>query len=140
MTRIADAVPGAVALLTSAGGLTHGPEAALIDQLQRHIALNPNVGAVLVVGVAGEQLRNLPQDVTRTGRLVAAIGIAEHLDSAAAVAHGTGLGREFAAKLAAHPRVQLPLSALRVGLRSSSSSLESARLVNQQSVPQWMRW
>ncbi len=130
VARIADAVPGAVALLTPAGGLTHGAEAALIERLQRHLALNPNVGAVLVVGVAGEQLRNLPQDVTSTGRLADAIGLTEHLDSAAAVAHGTALGREFAAKLAAQPRVRLPLSALRVGLRSSSSSLESARLVN----------
>ncbi len=127
---IADALPGAVAVLTPAGGLSFGAEAALIERLRRRLAVSPNVGAVLIVGAAGEALRSWPDEIAATGRPAAAICISDQRDSVSAVETGVLLGQGFIAKLQAQDRVELPLSALRIGLRSSSSSLISARLVN----------
>ena len=128
--RTADLLPGAVALLTPGGGLSFGAEAALIGRLRRRTALNPNVGAVLVVGSAGKELQRWPGEIAATGRPSEAICLSDQRDSVAAVIAGVELGQRFAATLSGQSRRRVPLSALRIGLRSSSSSLVSARLVN----------
>ncbi len=97
--RTADLLPGAVALLTPGGGLSFGAEAALIGQLRRRTALNPNVGAVLVVGSAGEELQRWPGEIAATGRPSEAICLSDQRDSVAAVTAGVELGQRFAAAL-----------------------------------------
>lgn len=130
VSRIADGVSGAVALLTPAGGLSFGAEAALIEHLRTRIVANPNVGAVLVVGAAGAALERWPEGVAASGRPAAALCLSDQTDSVAAVEAGVAVGRQFLAILSGQARAPVPLSALRIGLRSSSSSLVSADVVN----------
>jgi len=128
--RIATALDDSVAVLSPGGGLSFGKEAALLERLRRRLVCNPNVGGAIFVGPNAALLGAAESDIRATGRLSAAISLSEAKDSIDAVQAGLQAGRSILAALQAAPRVALSFAALRIGLRSSNSSLESAKLVN----------
>ena len=130
--RVADAIPGAAALLTPAGGLSFGREAKLIRLLRARLCANPNVGAVMIVGADAAGIERLETDLRPLGKPVRSVSLIEAIDQRRAVAQGIRLGRALARMLASERRRPVALSSLRVGLKSSTSSRESTTLVNPQ--------
>jgi altronate dehydratase large subunit len=128
-SRIADAVPQAVALLSPMGGLGFGEEAALLSRLRLRLAANPNVAAILAVAPLAAPAQAFLGEV-EDGAPRRAIVLAEHRDSARAVAAGIAEARELARDLRRLRRLPCGLGALRLALRSSLSSRSSQRLVN----------
>ncbi len=128
--RIADAVPDAVALLSPAGNLSFGREAALLARLRRGLAMNPNVGAVLAIAPVPEMARSLAQDLSERGIEPQLLALVNFRDSHSATAAGIRLAKRARAALQPLRRRPGGLSCLRLGLRSSASTAESQRLVN----------
>lgn len=127
--RIARDMPGVVAVLTPAGGLSFGEEARLIGALRKGLTRNPNVGGVIVIGPTPPTGSALA-DMAGPGRLVAAVSLLRERDTRAAIDAGVVASRRMLDALAEQRRVEHQLGALAIGLRSSSSSLELARVVN----------
>jgi len=128
-SRVVGAVPRAVALLSPTGGLSFGEEAALLAKLRRRLATNPNVGAVLAVAPLSTPARDFLGGL-ESGVAQRAIVLAEHRDSARAVAAGIAEAQELGRDLRRLRRSPCGLGSLRLGLRSSLSSRSSQHLVN----------
>src|SRR6185437_4900000 len=94
-SRIAGVVPHAVALLSPMGGLGFGEEAALLSRLRLRLAANPNVAAILAVAPLAAPAQAFLGEIA-DGAPRRAIVLAEHRDSARAVAAGIAEARELA--------------------------------------------
>lgn len=129
-SRIAGAVPRAVALLSPMGGLGFGKEAALLATLRRRLAANPNVGAVLAVAPLAATARDFLGELEGSAVPTRATLLGGHRDSASAIAAGVLQARELRRDLRRLRRTRCGLGSLSLGLRSSLSSASSQRLVN----------
>jgi altronate dehydratase len=124
--RIADASLGAVAVLSARGGLSFGAAEELDGRLQRRLATHPNVGAVLAIATSEPELNAFVDQVQGVGRPVRALCAFGDVDTQAAVRKGAELVRELRDVLTGIPRVEVGARALRIGLRSSATTAQSA--------------
>ena len=86
-------------------------------------AANPNVAAVLVVGLGCEtnESKALAEEITARGQRVEVIGIQESGGTNATIARGIELATQLLAEAAAHERTECPVSALIVGTECGGS-------------------
>jgi altronate dehydratase large subunit len=86
-------------------------------------AANPNVAAVLVVGLGCEtnESKALAEEIAARGQRVEVIGIQESGGTNATIARGIELATQLLKEAAAHERTECPVSALIVGTECGGS-------------------
>jgi altronate dehydratase large subunit len=86
-------------------------------------AANPNVAAVLVVGLGCEtnESKALAEEIAARGQRVEVIGIQESGGTTETIARGVEIAKRLLQEAAAHERVQCPVSALIVGTECGGS-------------------
>lgn len=131
-SEIARGVSGCVAACHAYGCCQVGEDWQLTFRTLRNTAANPNVGAVLVVGLGCEGLKPLTmlQSVEELGKPSRGIVIQEEGGSVKAIAQGIALARAMAAQLAAHAREAVPPESLILGLECGGSDATSGLAAN----------
>ena len=121
--RIAEEVSGAVALPHQHGCCQMGEDYRQTLRTLVGLASNPNVGAVLVVGLGceGIQAETVREEIAAAGTRVAGLVIQEHGGTRGTVAEGVRLATEMAAELARTERVPCEVSDIVLGLECGGS-------------------
>jgi altronate dehydratase large subunit len=126
---IADGLDGAVAVAHEWVGVPGDPDTALVERTLAGFAANPNVAAVLLVGVS-EDDPDLAALIAERGQRLEALTMAAHGGTVGTVT----AGREFAARLIAEAataeREPMPISELVVGLECGGSDALSGITAN----------
>jgi len=96
------------------------------------IGTNPNVGAVLVVGLGceGVPARQLASDIAASGRPVDVVVLQEIGGYSKACERGIELGRKLAAAIAGQKRREVDISHLVVGIKCGASDATSGMACN----------
>jgi len=130
--EIARGVQGCVAACHAYGCCQVGADARLTFRTLRNTAANPNVGAIVVVGLGCEGLEPLAmiQAIEGLGKPSAGVIIQEDGGSVRAIAHGQAVARALAAQLATQPREEAEVSALILGLECGGSDTTSGLAAN----------
>jgi altronate dehydratase large subunit len=130
--EIARGVRGCVAACHAYGCCQVGEDWQLTFRTLRNTAVNPNVGAVLVVGLGCEGLEPLTmlQSVEEIGKPCRGIVIQEEGGSVKATAQGIALARAMAEQLAAQMREEVPMASLILGLECGGSDATSGLAAN----------
>jgi len=128
--RITARVHTAICFLTPTGGLSVGEELERVRRLRSAMCTNPNVGAVLVIGPDQKELERLFAGVRESGRPCDVLNLLNAVDSESAVLQGVRSAEHLTQSLRSQCRTNVDLGVLRVGIRSSSSSVDSAETVN----------
>jgi altronate dehydratase large subunit len=126
---IAAGAPGAVAVRHEWVGHPDDPDAALVRRTLAGFACNPNVAAVLVVGV-GPADAALTAEIAARGQAVEFLTLAEHRGSAGTVAAGQGLLSSLLTAAADAEREPMSISELVVGLECGGSDALSGITAN----------
>jgi altronate dehydratase len=115
--EIAAAADG-VGVVHQHGCLQVGDDLRHSERLLSGVALNPNVGAVLVVSLGCETLRGagLARRLGERGATVELVGIQADGGTAAALEHGRAAAARMGAELARQEAADVPRDALLVGL------------------------
>lgn len=126
--RMAAAVPGAVAV----SQWHHCTRDEMVERGMIGIGRNPNVGAVLVVGLGCESLTAeiLFDGIQPCGKPIAQVVIQEVGGSLRAIEAGTRILREMAAELSRQRRQPFPLSKLTVAVECGGSDATSGLAAN----------
>jgi len=130
--EIARGVHGCVAACHAYGCCQVGADARLTFRTLRNTAANPNVGAVVVVGLGCEGLEPLAmiQAIEGLGKPSAGVIIQEDGGTVRAIAHGQAVARALAAQLATQPREEADVSTLILGLECGGSDATSGLAAN----------
>jgi altronate dehydratase large subunit len=130
--EIARGVRGCVAACHAYGCCQVGEDWQLTFRTLRNTAANPNVGAVLVVGLGCEGLEPLTmlQSVEDLGKPTRGIVIQEEGGSVKAIAQGITLARAMAEQLAEQSREEAALASLILGLECGGSDATSGLAAN----------
>ncbi len=124
--RIGQAVRGTVTVATPYGRGQVGPDADIHRQQLLGMACNPNVAAVLIVGVDRKTLDSLAGDVARAGVTVETAALDDvHEDALALTDIGLKKAAQLVRQASAQRREACPLSALRVGVECGHSDATS---------------
>ena len=126
--RIGESIPGAV--VVSQWHACH-PDEALERQLIG-ICSNPNLGAVLLVGLGCESItaEHLAKEIAPTGKLVADVVIQRDGGSLQTMAKGASLAREMMAEISKQQRELVPLSKLVLATQCGGSDATSGLAAN----------
>ena len=127
--EIADAVDGAVAVTHEWEGIPGDRDAALVARTLTGFAANPNVGAVLLVGIDESDLA-LADAIAARGQTVQLLAMAQHGGTAGTIAAGREIAARLAERIADHEREPMPLSALAIGLECGGSDALSGITAN----------
>lgn len=130
--RIADQVKSAVAMPHPVGCGQHGED---LDQTVRTLiglGCNPNVGAVLLVGLGCERVsvQELYDGIAPTGKPVECITIQECGGTVKTIAKGVEIATRMAQKLSAQVRVPFDVSELLIGLKCGGTDATSGIAAN----------
>jgi altronate dehydratase len=127
--EIAAAADG-VGVVHQHGCLQVGDDLRHSERLLTGVALNPNVGAVLVVSLGCETLRGtgLAKRIGERGQAVELVGIQADGGTAAALAHGREAAARMGAELAAQEPEEFARDALVVGLDLPGADEEAAAI------------
>ena len=130
--EIARRVRGCVAACHAYGCCQVGADARLTFRTLRNTAANPNVGAIVVVGLGCEGLEPLAmiQAIEGLGKPSAGVIIQEDGGTVRAIAHGQAVARALAAQLAVQPREETDVSTLILGLECGGSDTTSGLAAN----------
>jgi altronate dehydratase large subunit len=130
--EIAKHVPGCVATCHAYGCCQVGADARLTFRTLLSTAANPNVGAIVVIGLGCEGLEPLTmlQAVEGLGKPARGFVIQDEGGSLKAVAQGITAARRMAEELAAQRREEVPVSVLRLGLECGGSDATSGLAAN----------
>ena len=130
--EIARGVQGCVAACHAHGCCQVGADARLTFRTLRNTAANPNVGAIVVVGLGCEGLEPLAmiQAIEGLGKPSAGVIIQEDGGTVRAIAHGQAVARALAAQLATQPREEADVSTLILGLECGGSDTTSGLAAN----------
>jgi altronate dehydratase large subunit len=126
--RIAGAIPGAVA-----AGQFHGCGAdPMVVRQMVGIGCNPNVGAVLLVGLGCETIsvERLAEGIEPSGKPLADVVIQREGGTLKTIEAGARILRGWASQLSAQEREPLPLSMLSVALQCGGSDGSSGIAAN----------
>ncbi len=121
--RIGRAVPDVVTVNHPTGCAQVGADFEQTKRTMAGFAANPNVGAVLVVGLGCEtnESKALAGEIAERGQRVEVIGIQECGGSTETIARGTALARDLLREIAACERVTCSVSDLIVGTECGGS-------------------
>jgi altronate dehydratase large subunit len=128
--RIAEAVPGAIALPHPYGCAQFDVD-RMADTLAG-IGAHPNVGAVIVVGLGCEMLQadELAARIAANGQTVEALSIQREGGTLKTIARGRELAQKLAARLATQRREPVPLSKLVLATECGGSDATSGLAAN----------
>lgn len=121
--RIASLVPGAVAIPHQHGCCEVGDDYEQTVRTLIGFGKNPNVGAVLVVGLGceGIQASVVADEIAKTGKRVESLIIQEHGGTLGTIQRGAAIAAEMSRELSAMERVEFDLSHLILGLECGGS-------------------
>lgn len=116
-------VPDVVTVQHPTGCSQVGADFEQTKRTMAGFAANPNVAAVLVVGLGCEtnESKALAQEIAARGQRVEVIGIQESGGTTETIARGVAFAKQLLAEAAAHERVECPVSALIVGTECGGS-------------------
>lgn len=122
-SRIAALTPGAIALPNQHGCCQIGEDYAVAIRTFSGFGKNPNVGAVLVVGLGceGIQAHALAETIRETGKPVESIVIQECGDTLKTIAKGAEIAARFALALARQSRSEGAIEEIVLGLECGGS-------------------
>lgn len=129
---VASSVKGAVALPHSVGCGQHGAD---LDQSIKTLAglgKNPNVGAVIVVGLGCERIHahELAEMIQQSGKRAEYFNIQENGGSIKTIEKTVAMASDIASGLSAQPRMPFSISKLRIGLKCGGSDATSGIAAN----------
>jgi len=121
--RIGRAVPEVVTVTHPTGCAQVGADFEQTKRTMAGFAANPNVGAVLVVGLGCEtnESKALTQEIAARGQRVEVLGIQETGGTTETIARGIEMARALVAEAAVHRREECPVSALILGTECGGS-------------------
>lgn len=128
---IGDQVPDAIALPHPYGCGHLQPEKERIARVLSGLGQNPNVGAVLLVGLGCQQIspETLAEEIATTGKPVECLTIQEEGDTLSAIAKGVGLASCLLTAL--NPKKEaVPVDRLMMGLQCGGSDYSSGLAAN----------
>jgi altronate dehydratase large subunit len=130
--KIADQVPGAVYVPNQHGCCQIGSDSEQTERTLCGFGMNPNVGAVLVVGLGcdGIQAEELAQRIAVTKKPVEAITIQKCGGTLKAIARGGEIACAMAAKLSQQTRVEGDISEIILGMECGGSDPTSGLASN----------
>lgn len=130
--KIAAMVPGTVAIDNQHGCCQIGSDLALTEKTLANFAKNPNVGAVVVVGLGcdGIQAEHLAAEIRTTGKRVETVVIQECGGTVKAVSIGAEYAQKFVRELSGEKRIEFDLSELVVALECGGSDPTSGLASN----------
>jgi len=130
--KIANLVPGAVSIPNQHGCCQIGSDLALTQKTITGFGLNPNVGAVLVVGLGcdGVQARAVAADVEASGKPVDFVVIQECGGTLKAIARGAELAAPMARDLSTQERVEFDISEIVLAMECGGSDPTSGLASN----------
>jgi len=117
---IAEAVPPAVAVAHEWEGSADDPDTARIERSLCGFAANPNVAAVLAIGLFSDDQR-LAETIGKLGQNVEFIALEDHHGIAGTVAAGTLVARALVAAAAGYAREPFSAAELVLGLECGGS-------------------
>lgn len=125
---IAKDVPGAVAVHHEAGCAQLGADYRQSFRTLLNTALNPNVGAILLVGLGCERVdpRELAADIAASGKLVECIVAQEEGGTPATVGAGRKKALEMTVRLSSMRREEVALSDIVLGVECGGSDFSSS--------------
>lgn len=131
-SAMARRVPGCVAACHAYGCCQVGADARLTFRTLLNTGANPNVGAMVVVGLGREGLEPLAalQAVEGLGKPARGIVIQDEGGSVKAVDRGAAIARRLVEDLAPHPREEVCVSSLSLGLECGGSDATSGLAAN----------
>ncbi|QJC52685.1 UxaA family hydrolase [Paenibacillus albicereus] len=131
-SRIAQLVPGAVAVPHPHGCSQIGADKDRTFAVLAGTGANPNVGAVLIVSLGCEVVdpQQLADAIRVTGKPVEWFDIQSVGGSVKAIEHGAKLARQLQSDLMRQPQVPVPLSKLKVGVKCGGSDATSGLASN----------
>jgi altronate dehydratase len=119
-----------VAITHQQGCLQLGTDTELTRKQLLNVAHNPNIGAVLFVGLGCETMQAAPLAQAVTGRTVKAIGIQGEGGTRKTVERGVAIIKEMQDELARQPRTRASISKLVVGTKCGGSDAFSGLTAN----------
>lgn len=130
--KIAHQIPGAIAIPTQHGCCQIASDQEVTMRTLAGFGRNPNVGAVLVVGLGcdGIQPEALAKQIRVTGKPVEYIVIQEEGGTLKTIARGGELAAELAAKMASQTRTEGNINDLVLGMECGSSDPTSGLASN----------
>lgn len=126
---IADGLDGAVAVAHEWVGVPGDPDTALVERTLAGFASNPNVAAVLLVGVSGED-EGLAAAIDSRGQRLESVTMAAHGGTVGTVEAGRDLAEALVAEAATAEREPMPIAELVVGLECGGSDALSGITAN----------
>lgn len=131
-TRIAQLVPGSVAIPHQHGCSQIGADKTRTFDVLAGTGRNPNVGAVIIISLGCEVIdpTELAEAIKVTGKPVIAFDIQSVGGSVKAIQHGTELAKRMMAELEQEQKVPVPWSKLKVGVKCGGSDATSGLASN----------
>jgi len=126
---IVEGLDGAVAVAHEWVGVPGDPDTALVERTLAGFAANPNVAAVLLVGVSGED-EGLAALIDSRGQRLEAVTMAAHRGTVGTVEAGRRIAERLIAESAAAVRQPMPIAELVVGLECGGSDALSGITAN----------
>lgn len=122
-TRVAALVPGAIAIPHQHGCCQIGSDIELTEKTLIGFGKNPNVAAVLVVGLGcdGIQAKDLASEISTTGKKVDYVVIQECGGTLKAIAKGAEIASQMAREISKEVRVEFDMSEITLALECGGS-------------------
>ncbi|MCC0694763.1 UxaA family hydrolase [Clostridioides sp. ES-S-0048-02] len=122
-TRVAALVPGAIAIPHQHGCCQIGSDIELTEKTLIGFGKNPNVAAVLVVGLGcdGIQAKDLASEISTTGKKVDYVVIQECGGTLKAIAKGAEIASQMAREISKEVRVEFDISEITLALECGGS-------------------
>ena len=130
--KIADQVPGAIAVPNQHGCCQIGSDLTLTQNTLAGFGKNPNVGAVLVVGLGcdGIQAQTLAQEIATSGKPVEYLVIQQEGGTPNTVAKGASLAAGMMRQLSLQHRVEFDISQVILAMECGGSDPTSGLASN----------
>ena len=131
-TRIAQLVPGTVAIPHQHGCSQIGADKQRTFDVLAGTGKNPNVGAVIVISLGCEVIdpKALAAAIQETGKPVEVIDIQEAGGSVKAIKLGTEIARRLRSELDQMEKTEVPFSELKIGVKCGGSDATSGLASN----------
>jgi altronate dehydratase large subunit len=127
--RIADGIPGAVAVRHDWEGLPGDPDRARIESTLIGFATNPNVGAVLLIDLDGSRT-TVPEGIARTAQRFEVLSVSSCGSMNRTIEEGQQRARHLVAEVGGQKRVLAPVSGICLGLECGGSDALSGITAN----------
>jgi len=130
--KIADLVQGAVPLTHQHGCCQVGDDLKLSVKTLIALGKNPNVGAVLVLGLGCEGIRagELASEIAKSGKPAASLIIQEHGGTLGALHEAVRIASAMASDLSAQQKTPFPITEIILGLECGGSDPTSGLAAN----------